>query len=273
MTRMKTFLIVAAAGLMLIGAYAWAVPPKGPGPVSQNPALKPQNPNLGPQNPNIGPMNPNLGPMNPNLGPMNPNIGPQHPGGAPVESTPGKLIAPSTRPGGTVVLPVRPYRGYRYGYGYGYGYNNYRYPRYYVVAEKRGPEITWNVYEWTSHVYARLTALATEKNATESANSAVSRELAVLRAQTTQLRQAMEAETDDVKRKELEAKLASAEALIAQKEASIRDVVRWVARGPMDARHLDDFLTQLEREAYLTRLKAGRAPGAEVPKMPPRSGY
>lgn len=194
--------------------------------------------------------------------------------------SPGDVASPAERPPGDVVAvrpPYAPYRRYGYGFRYGWGYR-YRHPRYYVVAEKRGPEITWAVFEWTSQVYARLTVLATEKRESEAFNASLAAEVAALRAEIAGWKREKAALKDDddekaAKAQALDAQIAAAESQIAAKEAAARAVVQWVARGPFDSRRLDDFLTQLEREAYQARLKAGLHPVRPAPVLPPRSGY
>jgi hypothetical protein len=199
---------------------------------------------------------------------MNPNVT--------VPNPPGKLgPPPAGAPGSsTAVSPGFFFRPYRTTYGHSYRYGqSYRYPRYYVVAEKRGLEVTWKRYEWTNEVYARVVVLRTEKSVAETANAALAKEIAGLKAQLAEAKKALAAEQDDAKKKELEAKVAALEKLIGEKEAAVKPVVRWVVRGPMDPQHLDDFLTQLQREAFEARAKAGRVPGAPAPVMPPRTGY
>ncbi len=225
-------------------AYAWAATPSAPGPVRLNPG---------------GAAMPNPG------GATMPN-----PSGAGVPNPPGALTPPTTvrdvpfvPPPGTVVVPFGGYGGYG-------GY--YRYPRYYVVAEKRGPSITWSTYEWTNQVYAKMTQLQVEKNTTMAANIALNREIADLKKQIADLKKEIAAQTDDTAKAELATKLAGLEKLLLEREGALKPPVHWVARGPLDAKRLEAFLTQLQREAYQAAVKAGVNLNVQTPSMPPRRG-
>ncbi len=242
MTRARSLIFVATA-LAVAAAMVWAAPPKGPsGATVPNPS---------------GATVPN-----PNVTVPNPNVTVPNPGGtAPAAPGPPTVDGPNpfVRPGTRLWL----YRYGPFGYGYGNGYGGYSTVRYYVVAEKRGPDITWSVFTSTHDAYSRSLMVRAEANQVARSNALARREITDLRKQESALKAELSRVTDDGKRQEITGKLNALGKSIAEREAVIRPEVRGVVAGPFDGRRLDNYLMRIEKEAWDARMKAG------VPMPPP----
>ena len=140
------------------------------------------------------------------------------------------------------------------GYGYDYGYY---YPHYYVVAEKRGRDVTWNTFTWNYQVYDRVANLRTEARGTAEANAQLRKELGQLKSRANGVRASIGRESDPVAKQKLQAELTQVEQTIRAKETSIRPVVIWRVVGPYDRRHLDSFILRLEQEARALKGRPG----------------
>ncbi len=233
--------VCATAALMIVMAALWAAPPKGPSATVPNPNVSVPNPNVTVPNPSGGPPV-----VSHNLGSVNQG---------------GQFVGPGTR------WWFRRYGPFGYGYGYGYG-EGYRYNRNYVVAQKRGADVTWSVYTMTHDVYTQTQLLRTEADNVSQTNAQLKAEIADLRKQESALKAELAREKEEALRKVIADKLAGVESAIRDRELAIRPVVKWVVAGPFTARQLDDYLVRVEREAWETRRKAGLLPTTAPPAAP-----
>jgi hypothetical protein len=147
-----------------------------------------------------------------------------------------------------LVRPGVPFRNRFFTGRYGYGYE-YHYPRYYVVAEKRGPEVAWSAFTMTYQVYDKVAKLRAEAQETAKADAALRTELVQLKSRVGALKAEEARENDQVKKQQLQAQRTQVEQTILAAESSVKPAVIWVVAGPYDQRQLDDFLVRLQREA------------------------
>ena len=143
---------------------------------------------------------------------------------------------------------------------YGYGYGGYGYGRsytHYVVAVKRGYDITWEVFPDSTLAWNRAAALRTEAFSIRSTNSLIRKQIGELKTEAGRLRGELYRASDPNLKPGIEDALGEVQSSIGAKEAELLPELDGVVAGPFYTdRALGDYLQRVEREAYSTRLKA-----------------
>ncbi len=144
------------------------------------------------------------------------------------------------------------YGGY-WGNGYGYG----RSYRHYVIAVKRGYDITWEVYPEAIQTWSRMAAIRAEAASIRSANASLRKDIASLKAEASRLGRELADTSDRSRRPGIEDALGQVRAAIGAKQASFAPDLVGVVAGPFYSdQSLNNYLLRVEREAYETRLRA-----------------
>jgi hypothetical protein len=174
-----------------------------------------------------------------------------------VPGTPGPAggVVPSDispmSPGFPIPAPTVVVWPFGMGYGYGRSYAHY------VVAVKRGYDITWEVFPDSAQAWNRAAALRSEAFSVRDRNAAIERQISQLKTVVSNLRGEMLRADDPSLRPGFEDALGDVQSSIAEKEAQILPSIDGVVAGPFYTdRALNNYLLRVEREAYQVRMKA-----------------
>lgn len=138
--------------------------------------------------------------------------------------------------------------------------NNYRTPRFFVVAEKRGPEVIWNMYSWEYQARDRVQQLQTEANAAAQSNAQLGAKLGGFRNAAFALQFLASRADDRAAKEELQANMTRINLQISAERRAMAPVVRWLARGPIDQKGVEGFVRQLEQESGSRHVHQGNLP-------------
>jgi hypothetical protein len=128
---------------------------------------------------------------------------------------------------------------------------------YYVVGELRGLDITCSKLTSVVQVNQRVEELKQEKAVTLRANAQLRKEIKELKRKIRALKQLKGRKRTDEEQAEVQQRIDEAEAELKAKEDQVKEVVRWIVKGPFSrSADADAVIDQLEREARQMRLKA-----------------
>ena len=129
--------------------------------------------------------------------------------------------------------------------------------KFYVLAEKRGPDVTCRKLTSYQDVKERTTELKRERAETLKQNAALKKEVRGLKRKVVALKQLKGRKTTEADKQEVQQRIDKAEQELKDKEGQIKEPVQVVVKGPFKkSADADALIDRIEAEARRAKLKA-----------------